>query len=432
MNIRNLLKTTMLVVAAFGFAGSAYAVTPANSLLTNQAKLTYTGNTTTGITASVSVEVQLVEAGVTAISAPDNVTLTEGQVFSDTFIIQSNANGPDSYTLTAEVTDADNDITGEDTTVDFSGFSTAFTLGASALAADIVIFDASFTVPGDGVTGGGVNGLAGGDYIVLSGKYYQIDSVSENADPTLPATVNIDAFPTGGPAGLSFETSVADNLSTQEGVYEITSFTTTIDPVGNQAVSGVEGEIFLDINITNGTASLDFDADTGQTLPDARVQITVVRVEFVKYVRNDTADDSSGVRSSFEGDCASGGAETITYQGETYYLTEGTCEVQVLPADALEFYLRIKADDSSDITQSIVADTLPDFTTYTSSTTKLNNIAVADEGGSGFPLADTADDGGLLIQDDAAAAQATNDEGSGAVTQGQTAHVVYQITVDDT
>ena len=47
-------------------------------------------------------------------------------------------------------------------------------------------------------------------------------------------------------------------------------------------------------------------------------------------------------------------------------------------------------------------------------------------------LANTADDGGLLIQDDAATAQATNDEGSGAVTQGQTAHVVYQITVDDT
>lgn len=430
MKTNKLIRIAAFVVAAFGFAGNAHAVTPANALLTNQATLTYTGNAS-GIQASVSVEVQLVTAGVTAIVAPIDVTLTEGQAYSDTFIIQSNANGPDSYDITGTVTDGDADITGEDTSVTFTTLASTFTLGASALAAAVSTSDATFTVPGDGTNDGEVNGLAAGDFFVLNGKYYQIESVAENAgDPTQPATITIDTTPTG-PAALTFETSIADNLTLGEGVYEFVSFTADLDTVGTQTTPGTEGEIELNLNITNGETGQDFDPDTGQTTADARVVITVVRVEFDKYVRNVTADND-GTRNSFEGDCTTGGGETVTYQTEDYYLTEGTCVVEVLPADTLEYYLRIKADDNADIAGGVVSDDLPDFTTYAATTTKLNNQAVDDEGGGGFPLDSGADDGGLLIQDDAATAQAAGAEGSGDVTQAETAHVVYQITVDDT
>lgn len=419
MKTKTLIKAALFVLAIVGVTGNAYAVTPANSLLTNQAKLTYTGNTT-GITAEVSVEVQLVEASVTAIVAPIDVTLTEGQAYSDTYIIQSNANGPDEYTLTATVTDGDNDITGEDTTVDLTGVTSPVTLGASALAADVSTSDTSFTVPGDGTAGGGVNGLQAGDLIVIAGRYYQIDSVTEDADPTLPATITIDTTPTG-PSGLTMETSIFADANLGEGVYEFIAFTTDLDDVGDQATPGTEGEIEVNLTVTNGVTA-DY---TNQ------VVITVVRVEFFKYVRNVTAD-GDGARNSFEGDCTTGGAATVTYQTEDYYLTLGTCEVQVLPGDTLEYYLTVKADDNSDIAGGVVADTLPDFTTYSTGTTKLNNQAVDDEAGGGFPLDATADDNGLLVQDDAATAQAAGAEGSGDVTQAQTAHIVYQITVDDT
>ena len=71
MRIKKNLLSLGLIVAAISFAGSALAVTPANTQLTNQAKLTYTGNPT-GITSSVTVTVKLVPSAVssTAIS-PD-------------------------------------------------------------------------------------------------------------------------------------------------------------------------------------------------------------------------------------------------------------------------------------------------------------------------------------------------------------------------
>ena len=99
MNTFRKLASLGLALGMFVMASSAYAVTPANSILTNTAKLTYAGNAT-GITSQVSVTIQLVPALVNGTTVPPDISLAENQAYTGTYVIVSNANGPDTYSIT--------------------------------------------------------------------------------------------------------------------------------------------------------------------------------------------------------------------------------------------------------------------------------------------------------------------------------------------
>ena len=96
-----ILKNITLLILTVLFslmATSVYAAgTPAQTLLQATATLKYDGNDVTGITASVNVKVQLIPAIVSIVEAqPANtLSLAQGSPYEATYIIQSNANGPD-------------------------------------------------------------------------------------------------------------------------------------------------------------------------------------------------------------------------------------------------------------------------------------------------------------------------------------------------
>lgn len=394
MNFKKLTAIGLLVLAWAG-AGTAHATTPANTLLQNTAKLVYDGNAT-GITTSVTVTVELVPAAVSiaaTFSAPNaSVNKAENQSYSATYVVQSNANGPDTYTV-AGVYESTNNVSGAASPTTSTA---SLSLGATAAAASAASGQATITVPSDGASDGAINGLAAGETVVIAGATYTIDSITDNAS---------------GTSSIVLTTNLASSLSLGDGIFEYRSFTVDITDVG--ANGGAVNRLDLRTTVTSDTTPnpvFTFDVD-----------INLVAILVDKFVRN-----TAGV-------CATcGGAGTVSYDAdgagagtsETYY----DAGVTAAPGATLEYVLVIQTS-TAPITTALITDVLPDFTTYEASSTFLNGIAVTDEAsGNPFPLDSGSDDGGLLVDDNGSRTAGT--EGTGAIGTGQTVYVTYRVTVD--
>ena len=392
MNIKKIVAIGLLFVA-WAAAGTAHATTPSNTLLTNTAKLVYTGNAT-GITTSVTVTVELVPTAVSiaaTFSAPNaSVNKAENQTYSATYVVQSNANGPDTYTVAAAYT-ATNDVTGAASPVPST---TSITLGASAASASAASGQAVITVPADGTSDANVNGLAAGDTVVIDSATYEILSVVDNATGT--STITLTA-------------NLATTLAIGEGIFEYASFTVDISDVG--ATGGATNRLDLRTTVTSDT--------TPNPVYTLDVDINLVEILIDKFVR-----DTAGVC----GTC--GGAATATYDpdggsgSQTYY----DAGVTAAPGATLEYILVIQTS-TAPITTAVITDVLPQFTSYSAGTTRLNQILVTDEGGgTPFPLDAGSDDSGLLIDDNLV--RVSGNEGTGSIGTSQTVRVTYQVTVD--
>jgi len=391
MNIFKKLTSFALALGLFVMAGSAYAVTPANSLLTNTAKLTYAGNTT-GITSQVSVTIQLKPAIVSGTTLAPDISLAENQNYTGTYVIVSNANGPDTYTITT----ADVSI-GTVTLTDTPAVTvTSVTLGATAAIAVATGGTDTITVPADGIAGTSVNGIEATDTVVINGATYIVDSVVDNATGTssIKLTTNLPATP-GGDVGIG------------DAIYESITFDSTITGANGIGVTGAgpNNDVVVRVNVESDTnPALDFTDDA---------TISVVSVVFTKYVRN-TSTPAVGVTP-------------ITYNGVDYYRSG----ISALPNEVLEYLLVITT--AAPLTSAVAGDTLPEFTAYEGGTTLLNLEAVNDGAGSAADPTFTLDatdttDGGLLLDD--VVGRPAGNQGTGNVGATMTVNVLYQVRVN--
>ncbi len=368
-------------------AVTAQAVTPANTLLTHTAKLTYAGNAT-GITTQVTVAISLVPAEVSASTTPPDLSLAEGQAYSGTYVVMSNANGPDAYTITT----SDESVGAVTGTSAPSVTVTNVILGATAAIEAVTGALAgknTITVPADGAVDSAVNGISAEDTVVINGTTYEVTSVVDNAAGTSTITLATDLIAT---------------MAIGDGIYESITFNSTISNIGSTA-TGVN-DVIVRVGVASDTnAALVFSDDA---------TVSVVSVSFVKYVRN---VDSPAV-----------GVTPITYNGDDYYRSG----INAAPNQLLE-YLLVLETGAAGLTSAVASDTLSEFTTYQLGTTQLNLEAVADGNGTSadptFPL-NTADttDGGLLLDD--VTGRPANTQGTGVVGANVKVHVLYRVKVD--
>ncbi|MCB1645327.1 MAG: hypothetical protein KDI36_07735 [Pseudomonadales bacterium] len=389
----------LAVVGIWMMASAAQAVTPANTILSNQAKLTYTGNPT-GITASVDVTVSLVTANVVitpAFSVPSDQTKAENQSFSATYTVYAQNNGLDTYALSSAVT-TNNNVTSPGT---FTDTPSSIDLGATALSTQIVSTGSTtaLTVPADGTSDGAINGLAAGDTVVIASAPYTILSITDNATGT--STINLtSALP-------------AATYPVGEGIFESKTFTVTTTDVGSITNTAIPASIVVTTSVDNGT-------DAAFTDP---LEIFIVQITITKRVRCITGCDDSGGTNAFDYD----DTDNSTDGGGNNYFDGG---VTAEPGGELEYLISMEnpASTGTSLTSAVLSDTLPTFVSYKANSTKLNAQSVNDEGSAPvFPLDTGADDSGLVVGQNAGLAGAEDD---GVITSGTTIYVVYRVTID--
>ena len=397
MKLVQTIKYLPILAAALFFSQGAQAVTPANALLTNTAKLVYDGNAT-GIEATVNVRVTLVTANVTiatAFNPPQDQTKAENQAFSSTYNVYAQNNGLDSYAITNSAVTPTN-VTGTGT---FSYTPTTIELGATALSV-LSTNTTTFTVPSDGDGAGTygtpdatINGLIVGDKVIIG-------------TGTVVYTITAISDPGTGNATVTVDTAIPASLAIGTGVFETKSFTIQTSDVG--ALSATTGNVVVTTSISNGVDAAFTDD----------IQINIVQINFDKYVRCISSCDESSGTGAFDYDKT----DNTTDGGGNNYFTGG---VTAEPAGVLEYLLVVENPTLTQITNAVLSDTLPAFTSYQSNTTLLNTLAVSDEGG--FPLdSTTADNGGLEVGD---SGSLTGGEDDGTIGASTTIYIVYQVQV---
>ncbi len=393
MKVKNIMKRGLMGMSAslllFAASGTAFAVAPANSVLTNTATLTYAG-LATGITASVDLTVTLKETSPNiAIATPNPVV--QGGAASVPTTLTTTSNGPQTFNLTG--TSAGNNSAGgaQPTFTDAAGNPiTSITLGATAPSVDAPIGATTLTVPADGANDGQVNGIAAGDTVVIAGVTYTVASIADN--PTGSSTITLTtpltvAAPTG--------TLIAEQAT----------FNTVVSNVGSITTPGLAAS--LDVVVTATSATTPAIATSTVLTP-----IPLVSVSFTKYVRN--------VTNNVAPVGAPAGSSITTLAGNTYYTT--AANINATSGDVLEYYLVVSVPaGGGDLTGAKITDDAPAFTTYVANSTFLNAAAAATPDVGGLSQLAAAN-GGLTVDSGAGAA-------AGTVVAGGKAEVTFQVTV---
>jgi uncharacterized repeat protein (TIGR01451 family) len=192
--LRRAARAAVLLAAIAVLPSAAAASTAANTQITNTATVRFNdagGVAQTPVTAQATVTVTLVPAAV-ALTSPGPVTTAQGTPADLSYTITGNANGWDTYDVTATATASN--LTG----VTVTPFTVV--LGGTTLAAPANTGDTSITVPYDGAADGQVNRIAVGDLVVVGANAYTVSSVTENAG-TNTAVLGLDAAIAGASVG---------------------------------------------------------------------------------------------------------------------------------------------------------------------------------------------------------------------------------------
>jgi len=359
---------SVFMLMLFLLPGIASATTAANAVITNTATVNYDdtgGNAQTAINAAVSVTVNLVTAHPTFISPPADNTTASGVALDYVYTIVNNANGPDTYALSAADNLPQAGITSQTQVFRDAGDTvdiTDITLGATSAAAVAGIGATSITVPNDGVADASLNGIVVGDVLVIGPDTVTVTAITDTGTGT--ETITFAADP------LTAAVAVGDQIGEQA---TFISRTTPIATVNN---STYVITITADDGVTAGAAPTDATTTT----------VTVIALTVTKYVANVTA-------------AVVGGGSTVTLDsglgaGSTTYYTTG---VTGNPGDVLEYVIQVSnGAGAATATNVVISDPVPNFTAQT------GNIALDPGTGVFSNVAATADNG------DFAEADATN------------------------
>ncbi|WP_455209541.1 hypothetical protein [Kaarinaea lacus] len=361
----------LAAIAIIGFVattvfvqGTAFATTAANTVITNQATVNYddaNGNAQGAINASVNVTVNLVEAA-PALNAPGDQTTFSGTAVDYTYTITTNANGPDTYNLSAADNTPQTGITGNTLEIrDAAGGGgsviASVTLAATSVATAVgPIADGAnqqIDVPNDGTAGGGLNGFTGGETIIINNWAFSVVSVdNDNATGTSQMTIQNNS-------------GAARSLTVGMLIAEQQTFYLRDTPTANADGSTVTNTL----TATDGTnPSTDDTVTTVNIVPSLTV---------TKYVRNISNATNGG------GNCIT--VDTGLGAGSVQYC-DGTATGE--PGDTLEYVIEIvNGASAGEATDVVISDPVPAFTTQT------GNIALDPGTGTWSNVATTADNG---------------------------------------
>lgn len=401
-NFGRLVAAGLMAVTGALFGAGALAATGGGATIHNAATLTY--NSGQQVTDWVNVEVmtigtapsiELTSTGPFDVNAGDTITLN--------YTITANANGNDSYSLSA-ATSATTGLTAGTT---FSVSDNTVSLGASVTIAP--------SVGVDGDTGtvfiptGSETNLSPGNTVFVDGYAYTVDAVrtgviaSTTGNTTTAETyteVDLTVPVASGAPPIGNGTIAA---GVQIGEQQV--FTVEIT-VTSPTVVGVDGAV--DLAITGNTSALDtggspvaYDTSTdGSGTNDPTINVLSATVTILKEARNVTKLGSFAVTG-------------VTAQ----------------PGDVLEYRITMTATaGNGDAVDSVLRDELPQYTSYVPTSTTLNGTPVPDDVGVLFPLAGA--NNGLGVNSVNGAADLVN---GGTLADGDVgadaAIVIFRVTV---
>jgi cytoskeletal protein CcmA (bactofilin family) len=309
----------------------AWANLAANTQIINQATLSYNdGAGARTATASVTVTISLVPAALTIVpGANQSTSYTTGATLTDSFTVTSGANGPDTYSISTTVTGSTN-TTG----------STAIPTAATVILGASVTTTGSTTtvivVPADGNLAGevpGVNGIAVGDTIVITGEARTVTAIVDNATGTSTIT-------------LASALSISPNAGVL--VAERQVIQATITP-GTITTPGTDVTVSVTATVTSTTDV----SKTATSTPAILNTFTSGVANLSKYVRNVTKPGS-------------GTGVAYVYNSINYYPAGVTAE----PGNTLEYILvASNTSTSGGVSASVITDALPtSYVTFKSAT----------------------------------------------------------------
>lgn len=408
-----LLKNTLGAAIFAGAAllpGLVYASTAANTVITNTVTVNFANAANvaqTAVTDSVSFTVNLVPAAPTLVAGADIDPTTEGTANSITFTITSNANGPDQYNLTDDITDTDiNAPTGV-------SFPANVTLGGTTLATALLgdNTENTLTVPYDGTDDSVVNGIAVGDIIVIDGDEYEVDSIDESTGSTtntvtITLTTNVD----NSSAGVAVGTIIGERQTFD---VDLTTGTTIVAP----NAFGTHG---VEITATSDTDGAYTAADS------ATIYVRKPVLAVTKYVRNATPG------STFNP--GAGGTDI----GGTLYYTSG---VTGNPTDIMEYVIIVDntASGAGVANNIVVSDPIPMFTSLTTTSVYLIDASTTAVDSVAFPGAalDVTENGDAAEEDSGTLYIFAGDGGvdtsagtGGTLDPGERSFIRFRVTID--
>lgn len=385
------LTAAVLAAGALAGAGQAWATTAADTTLRNTVTVNYSDAANTPqapLTAQVDVTVNLVRSS-PLLSAPVDQTTNSATNAVYSYTLTTTANGIATYNLGTTLA--------QSAGISASTASTSvasLTLGASTVAAAVNIAAAGntvITVPSDNTADLSINGIQGGDTVVIAGQQFSVFSIG--ADAASPGTTTITVVGNGSALVVPAGTLIAERQS----------FTMTVDP---GPVSGAG-----DQTITVDTTATD-SVDATKTATD----------QTITTVRNVNLTPQKLVRNVTTG--AAGTGVPVAFNGNNYYATGVTGN----PGDTLEYLIVVtNAVGAADATNVRISDPLPPFTTYAPNTMQVENggvlsAALNDSGADG----DAAEFSGNAVYfylgaggtDGGAGAPAANGDGTGGTLTG--------------
>jgi uncharacterized repeat protein (TIGR01451 family) len=366
----------LAVFAAFAAPQTIEASTSANATIFNQVTVEYqSGTNVLTASADVSVTVATLAAAPTVYVDTPAQTTTAGAAINYAYTVRANSNGPDTYTLTTPVNSINIGISAPANTP--SGNSVSLWGG-------IVISSGAGTI---NLPGGSTVGLADGDTVELTvggsaQRYTVAVTTAGSAATALAAEVQavLTLTPISGAPAITAGNVVA---GTQIGEYASITLQQT---AGTPTTAGTDGT-----HVTNLTFTT-----TATDINDVAVSYTT------------QAGDSNEV--------------TTTVSSPSLNITKLADKANAKPGETITYTITVQNTHAAAAASNVeVTDPVPTYTAYVANSTRLNNITV-DGDGATSPLS-----GGLLI--DADSGRADGAVASGTLNAGETATIIFSVTV---
>lgn len=340
----------MMAVSGGMFSQLTLANTSAGTVLRNTVTVDYkdvNNVAQTQKTASVDVTVDLVPSVVWG-TKPADQTVQSAQALPSAYLITltNGGNGSDSYTITDSTTQSC--TTGTLGAQSF-GFTTPVVLGAT-VSSGAGVFATNTTIPVSNIVAAD---FIAGDKVKIGANIYTVVSASSDGIATTP-----DSLVVAGNA-------TADVAAAGVQIGEQISYSYGGSGTAGALSAGATGCEHAHTLKADGTLATGGNTQTTASVNGWKTIVQGVQLSVVKYVRNVTTSAKNS------------GAVAVTYSGVNYYLTG----VSGNPGDTMEYLVVITNASAGTANNVVFNDTLPNFTTYQTST-----IAVDTNGDQTFNI----------------------------------------------
>ncbi|MFN3585998.1 MAG: hypothetical protein ACK4UT_00725 [Moraxellaceae bacterium] len=332
------------VASAALMAGTAHANTAATATVRNIVTVNYAdaaNNAQTPIVAAVDVTVNLVRAN-PLLNAPVDQTVDAATAAVYAYTVTNQSNGPVNYDLSATVTAESAGISGSTASPSVPSLS----LGATTVAVGTTIAASgttTITVPRDATADSTVNGLAGGETVVINGQVFTIASVDDQQVPAAPAAGPYTTTITVNGNGTPLVVNVGDLIA------ERRSVNVTVTP-------GVVTDATVNQTITVSLLVEDADDNAYSATDETITTVASIGLQVQKLVRNVTSP-------------VVGTGTPVTYASQTYYPGGVTGN----PGHVLEYLIVVSKTGTAPATNVRITDPVPPFTAYVASSMGIDN-----------------------------------------------------------